>query len=167
MALASLAIVAAVGCSKPAAGTDDGPCYPNDTCNAGLSCVAGTCKPFSDVDASGPDLAGADLAGVDLAGPDAARLDDAGMPCPGATILHPGTETRMAGTSVPFVGRGRDPSCAPITGANLVWTVSVDGNIGTGEMFNHTFNTTGSHTVTLAAKDGAATYTAMITFMIN
>ena len=48
--------------------------------------------------------------------------DDAGNPCPGATILHPGTESRKVGTSVPFVGRARDATCTAITGNKLVWT---------------------------------------------
>jgi hypothetical protein len=104
---------------------------------------------------------------TDLASADAATYNDGGMPCPGASIVHPGTETRVVNTSVPFVGRGRDPMCNAITGSNLVWTDSIEGQIGTGETFNHSFTMTGTHTVTLDAKDGANNYYAMITFMIN
>ena len=122
-----------------------------------------------------PDLSVSDAA-TDLSVSDAAaivmdmtptRFDDGGLPCPGAAIFHPGSESRVVNTSVPFVGRGRDPNCGTITGSNLVWTDNMEGQIGTGETFNHTFTTVGSHTVTLSALDGAATYTATVTFPIT
>ena len=161
-------LVALAGCSKPAPGSESGPCYPNDTCNAGLVCSSGTCVAAGtggDGGMTGDDMS-MSMAG-DLAGMDAARYNDGGMACPGANILHPGTETRMVNTSVPFVGRARDAMCNAITGSNLVWSDSIEGQIGTGETFNHTFTMTGTHTVTLDAKDGANDYTAMVTFMIN
>jgi len=172
------------GCSKPATGSEKGPCYGNGTCNAGLTCLSDICvrddaadlsMSLPDMSVAGdgsmsqPDLA-SDLASsssVDLAQKDASKFDDGGIPCPGAAIWHPGGETRKVNTSVPFVGRGRDPNCTPITGANLVWTDSLEGQIGTGESFNHTFTMIGMHTVTLAVKDGANTYYAWITFMIE
>lgn len=157
-----VAVVGMTGCSKPATGSENAACYPNDTCNAGLECVLDTC-----VKSSSLDMTPAGSGDMTVGAMDAATFNDAGMPCPGASIFHPGTETRKAGTVVPFVGRGRDPTCAPITGANLVWVDSIDMQIGTGETFDHTFTQTGMHTVTLTAKDGPASYTAMITFMIN
>jgi hypothetical protein len=158
-------LVVLAGCSKPAPGSESGPCYPNDTCNAGLACMAGTCIAAGSDGGSVDDMA--TMGGTDLAGADSANYNDAGMPCPGASIFHPGTETRMVNMSVPFVGRGRDAMCNAITGANLVWTDSIEGQIGTGETFNYTFTMTGTHTVTLDAKDGANDYLAMITFQIN
>ncbi len=93
---------------------------------------------------------------------------EAGLPCPGAEIWHPGTETRVAGTSVPFIGRARDTDCSSITGSRLVWTDSLEGSIGTGEMFSHTFTMTGLHTVTLTATlTGGGTVTATVAFMIT
>jgi hypothetical protein len=171
------------GCSKPAMGTETGPCYGNGTCNVGLVCQSDVCvrDDGADLSMSLPDmtvpgdgsmsqsdLATADFtAPVDLAQKDASKFDDGGIPCPGAAIWHPGSETRKVNTSVPFVGRGRDPNCAPITGANLVWSDSLEGQIGTGESFSFTFTMVGMHTVTLAVKDGANTYYAWITFIIE
>jgi hypothetical protein len=141
-------------------------------------------------DAAAPDQASSDTGPIDASTADAGPIDaalndtgageanasdtgasdardDAGMLCPGADILHPGPQTRMAGTSVPFVGRARDASCTPITGMNLVWTDSREGAIGTGETFSHTFIVMGTHTVTLRATDGQGrVYTATVTFII-
>lgn len=164
-----VAIAVGAGCSKPATGSENGPCYPNDTCNTGLVCLSSVCVQPAGGDGAGEvnDLGGDGALSGDAAGSDASRVDDAGLPCPGANILHPGTETRMVGTSIPFVGRARDPMCLAITGSNLVWTDNQEGQIGTGETFSYTFTTKGSHTVTLTAKDGASSYTAMVTFLLN
>ncbi|MBX3233548.1 MAG: PKD domain-containing protein [Labilithrix sp.] len=165
----------------PVAGAERGPCFANGTCNAGLQCLSSTCvaagssssssgsgtSTSSSSSSSGgqppPEDAGKDA--------DAApqKFNDAGDPCPGAVIFHPGTETRDANTSVPFSGRGRDANCVPITGAKLVWTDSIGGGtIGTGETFNHTFTVKGSHTITLTSTDGAgASTTATVTFTIQ
>ena len=169
------AILLAGGCSKPATGTENGACYGNGTCNTGLVCLSNVCvNPGSNDLAALPDLSTTedlstgDLRTMpDLVARDAARYNDAGEPCPGAEILHPSSDPRKVNTSVPFVGRAQDAMCAAITGANLVWTDNLEGQIGTGETFSHTFTMIGSHTVTLAAMDGANTYYASVTFMIT
>lgn len=164
--LAVATLLGSSACSKPATGVENGPCYANNTCNTGLTCFSNTCVNASG-DASSPTdgFNPADLSGQTS---DAATFNDAGMPCPGATINHPGTETRNVGTSVPFVGLGRDSMCMPIMGANLVWTDSLEGQIGTGGTFNYTFTMTGSHTVTLTAKSGGLDVaTATVTFLIQ
>src|SRR5262245_11000586 len=90
-----LTLLVSAGCSRKATGSEQGECYSNGTCNAGLSCLSNFCvKPGSDSGSL-----------QDLSVVDAAKYDDAGLPCPGASIFHPGTETRMVGTSIPFVGR--------------------------------------------------------------
>jgi hypothetical protein len=168
--LAFLVAVVGAGCSKAATGSENGPCYGNNTCNAGLACLSNVCvNPGVSPDLStSMDAAGADLTpSIDLAMRDAARYNDAGQACPGAEIYHPGSESRMVGTSVPFVGHAQDAMCMPITGTNLVWTDNLEGQIGTGETFSYTFTMVGTHTVTLAAKDGANTYYASITFPIT
>ena len=94
--------------------------------------------------------------------------NDAGLPCPGASILHPGdNETRAAGSNVPFVGNARDATCKAIPEANLVWKESLGAQIGTGNSFGYVFNTKGTRTVTLTATDGASAYTATIVLNIN
>jgi hypothetical protein len=45
-----------------------------------------------------------------------------------------------------------DPEDGTLTGAALVWTSSLSGPIGTGEMFNAPL-TAGLHTVTLTVTD--------------
>jgi hypothetical protein len=52
----------------PVAGEEGGPCYPNDTCNAGLTCASGLCVKLPD---SGvPDSGVPDTAPTDTAPPD-------------------------------------------------------------------------------------------------
>lgn len=87
---------------------------------------------------------------------------------PVAAIFHPGDgETRSAGSSIPFVGQGRDFEDGMLTGSSLVWTSSLDGMIGTGTMFNRSLSA-GTNVVTLAVTDadgntGTDTITLTIT----
>ena len=170
------------GVSGIAPGAERGACLSNGTCNAGLSCLSSVSVASGSVDGSTPGtgdsggvLNGEDSGGEPIKDSGAADVDaqqkvnDAGEPCPGAVIFHPGTETRDANTSVPFSGRGRDSNCASITGDKLVWTDSIGGGtIGKGETFNHTFTVKGSHTVTLTSTDAAgASTTATVTFKIQ
>ena len=142
-----------------ATGAAQGACYPNGTCNAGLVCSANVCVAAVDGGVTNDSGSSADAA-TDV-------FNDAGLPCPGATINHPSNnETRAANTQVPFIGLARDPQCKPIEGQNLAW----DDNgkpIGTGGTFNYAFTTTGSRTITLTATDGANKYKATITLNIN
>jgi hypothetical protein len=185
----TMALVAACsggGDTSVTQGSEGAACYPNGTCNSGLACISNGCvKSVTDGGVNGgtdssanPDAVAdtsSDSADLDSGAIDSGAIvdvasdvrDDAGLLCPSAAIFHPGPETRNVNTSVPFIGRGRDPSCAALTGASLVWVDSLEGPIGTGETFNHTFTQTGTHTVTLTATDGQSRkYTASITFKI-
>lgn len=73
---------------------------------------------------------------------------------PFAQINHPGeNETRsVANGAVPFVGVARDLEDGALTGGSLVWTSSIDGQIGTGETFNQSLSV-GVHTITLTVTD--------------
>ena len=86
---------------------------------------------------------------------------------PVADITHPGTETRPAGSSVPFTGVADDPEDGSLTGDSLVWVSGLDGEIGRGESFSATLST-GTHTVTLTATDSDGNEgTDQITFAIE
>jgi chitinase len=73
---------------------------------------------------------------------------------PVAAIYHPGTgETRyVSDGAVPFSGVGNDPQDGALTGASLVWTSNIDGQIGTGETFNKVL-TAGAQVITLTVTD--------------
>ena len=51
-----------------------------------------------------------------------------------------------------FAGTGSDPEDGTLTGASLVWTSSINGQIGTGTSFSTTTLSAGTHTITLTAK---------------
>lgn len=65
-----------------------------------------------------------------------------------AVISHPGDgEQRTAGALIPFVGSASEP-------ATLVWTSSLDGQIGTGSSFSASLSV-GIHEITLRATTAA------------
>lgn len=149
-----------------AQGDEDGACFPNGTCNAGLTCLANKCAIPTIDGGSSVDAASGD-AGTNPDSSNDASVSD-GATCPVATILHPGAETRKAGTTVPFVGKALDPSCAAIPGAKLAWVDNLEGSIGTGTNFDHVFTMLGAHTVTLTATDSnGGKVTTTISFTIN
>ena len=88
---------------------------------------------------------------------------------PTATITSPTNNASFAqGASVSFAGTGTDPEDGTLTGASLVWTDNVSGQIGTGTSFSTTGLSVGTHTITLTATDsqgahGTATVTIVIT----
>ncbi|MEO8334224.1 MAG: S8 family serine peptidase [bacterium] len=88
---------------------------------------------------------------------------------PTATITAPTNNSSFTqGASVSFAGTGQDPEDGALTGGSLVWTSSVNGQIGTGTSFSTTTLSVGQHTITLTAKDaqgatGAATRSITIT----
>jgi chitinase len=88
---------------------------------------------------------------------------------PTATITAPAAGASSAqGASVTFTGSGSDQEDGALSGASLVWTSSVDGQIGTGASFSTTALSVGTHTITLTAKDskgatGTATRTITVT----
>ena len=54
---------------------------------------------------------------------------------------------------ISFNGSGYDAEDGPLTGSSLVWTSSIDGQIGTGESFIRNDLSVGTHTITLTATD--------------
>ena len=184
------ALMFAVACS-PAQGGERGACFPNGTCNAGFQCLSAVCVARTD-DSGTSDAASLDTAPTDAPIADAGAMDtpvvmEAAAPdvtsdtgnaadvprpeagtCPSANIFHPGSnEMRRLPLEVPFIGRGQDRNCALIADANLVWTDSIDGRIGTGSMFGYTFRSLGTHVVTLTATDSmGGVYRDRITLII-
>ncbi|MDB4891614.1 MAG: peptidase and in kexin sedolisin [Gemmatimonadetes bacterium] len=92
---------------------------------------------------------------------------------PTATITAPANNASFPqGTSVSFAGTGQDPEDGALTGGSLVWTSSINGQIGTGTSFSTSSLSVGTHTITLTAKDaqnatGTATRTITITPAAN
>ena len=88
---------------------------------------------------------------------------------PVATITAPANNASFAqGASVSFAGTGVDPEDGTLTGASLVWTDNVSGQIGTGTSFSTSGLAVGTHTITLTVTDsqgahGTATRTITIT----
>lgn len=73
---------------------------------------------------------------------------------PTVTISQPAANaTVQRGESVTFQGSATDPEDGTLTGASLVWTSSIDGEIGTGTSFSISSLSEGVHTVTLTATD--------------
>ncbi len=73
---------------------------------------------------------------------------------PTAAIFHPSDgEQRTAGDDIPWIGNGEDPEDGTLSGAALVWTSDIDGELGQGAMLDAPLVTLGTHTVTLTATD--------------
>jgi chitinase len=73
---------------------------------------------------------------------------------PVATINHPGDgEIRNVNEDIPFVGVGTDVEDGALTGAALVWTSSLEGELGTGTMFDLALTQAGMHVITLTVTD--------------
>jgi len=87
---------------------------------------------------------------------------------PQAKINHPGDmEMRPANMAIPFIGVGTDPEDGTLSGASLVWTSDLSGEIGAGETFNAPL-TAGKHVITLTVTDSDKnTGTASITLYIQ
>jgi YVTN family beta-propeller protein len=74
---------------------------------------------------------------------------------PTVSITSPSTgSTHTEGDSITFSGSGSDAEDGTLTGSSLVWTSSVDGQIGTGTSFTRSDLSVGTHTITLTATDG-------------
>ena len=88
---------------------------------------------------------------------------------PTATISAPTNNSSYTqGASVTFTGAGSDPEDGALSGTSLVWTSSINGQIGTGASVSTTSLSAGTHTITLTAKDSkGATGTATITVTIT
>src|SRR5206468_6863597 len=111
--------------------------------------------------AGGPGSPG-NMAGTGASGP-------APNQAPSASITAPASGASFAqGASVTFTGTGTDPEDGTLSGASLVWTSSINGQIGTGASFSTAALSAGTHTITLTAKDskgatGTTTRTITIT----
>jgi hypothetical protein len=69
-------------------------------------------------------------------------------------IFHPGDgETRQVNVPIPWIGVATDTEDGDLTGMSLVWSSDLDGEFGTGEMFDAPLSTVGAHTITLTATD--------------
>jgi hypothetical protein len=75
----------------------------------------------------------------------------------------------LEGASIIFQGTGTSGTGDPITGTDLVWTSSRDGQIGTGQSFARADLSVGSHTITLRATDPATGLAAQagVTIMVE
>jgi PKD repeat protein len=96
-------------------------------------------------------------------------VGSSGNQAPTATISAPATNASFAqGASVAFSGGGSDAEDGALSGASLVWTSSIDGQIGTGTSFTKSNLSVGTHTITLTARDAqGATGTAAVTVTIT
>ncbi len=73
---------------------------------------------------------------------------------PAATITAPaGGSSFTAGTSVTLTGTGTDLEDGALSGASLVWTSDLDGELGTGESVTASELSIGVHTITLTVSD--------------
>ena len=73
---------------------------------------------------------------------------------PTASIIAPASGTSVqVGTAVTFSGSGVDPEQGTLSGASLVWSSNLAGNIGTGASFTTSALAVGTHTITLTVSD--------------
>jgi hypothetical protein len=73
---------------------------------------------------------------------------------PVAQINNPvDNSTYTAADEIEFAGTGSDSEDGDLSGASLVWSSDVDGQIGTGETFNSRTLVAGVHLITLTAID--------------
>ena len=88
---------------------------------------------------------------------------------PSAAISSPADgATATFGSTVSFQGSGNDPEDGSLTGAALVWTSNISGQIGTGASFTRSDLAVGTHTITLTATDSqGATGSATRTITVN
>ncbi len=88
---------------------------------------------------------------------------------PTVTITSPADgSTFNAGDPIAFQGSATDPEDGALTGSSLVWTSSIDGQIGTGESFTRSDLSVGTHTITLTATDSqGATAAVNVTIVVN
>jgi hypothetical protein len=87
---------------------------------------------------------------------------------PTATITSPANGARFAeAATITFNGNGTDPEDGDLTGSALVWTSSLDGQIGTGTSFTRDDLSTGTHTIRLTATDSdGGSHTASVTITV-
>ena len=84
----------------------------------------------------------------------AITVDDNDPPYTRITAPDDG-EVFEEGVPIQFTGSATDPEDGQLTGDDLVWTSSLDGQIGTGQSFTRSDLRVGQHTITLTATDSA------------
>jgi subtilisin family serine protease len=73
---------------------------------------------------------------------------------PSVSISSPAAGTSVTvGTSLTFAGSANDAEDGALSGASLVWTSSLNGQIGTGASFSTSSLSVGAHQITLTARD--------------
>jgi hypothetical protein len=73
---------------------------------------------------------------------------------PVASIFHPGDgEVRPVNVPIPFIGEAIDAEDGALAGTSVVWTSDLDGELGTGLMFDAPLTMVGLHTITMTATD--------------
>ncbi len=87
---------------------------------------------------------------------------------PTASITSPtGGASFAVGETVTFTGSGADHEDGDLTGAALIWSSSLDGQIGAGTSFTRDDLSLGTHTITLTVEDtDGATATAAVTITV-
>ena len=87
---------------------------------------------------------------------------------PTVSITSPADGSTFPDTgSITFTGIGSDPEDGQLSGNSLVWTSSINGQIGIGGPLD-AYLSVGNHTITLKAKDSAgASSTASINITVN
>jgi hypothetical protein len=69
-------------------------------------------------------------------------------------IFHPSDgEMRQINTPIPWIGVANDAEDGALSGMSMVWSSDLDGEFGTGEMFNAPLTTLGVHVISLTATD--------------
>lgn len=147
---------------------DDGSGYGACACDGGETSDSGESSGSTDgtdgsTDGSDTDTSGSesstDTSGTTDTSTDTGALGEDPVP----EIWHPSDgEDRQVGVAIPWIGAATDAEDGDLSGAALVWTSDLDGEFGTGEMFDAALETLGTHTITLTATDsdqqqGAAT----------
>jgi len=88
---------------------------------------------------------------------------------PIATITSPsGSSSYTEGETITFSGTGSDAEDGTLSASSLVWTSSIDDQIGTGTSFTGNDMSVGIHTITLTATDSdGATGNASISIVVE